>query len=375
MLGNVVTGLSVLAPAGMLIDLSRGLGVSIPDAGLLMTFGAIVLCVGSPLAAWLTSRIERHRLLTATLFVMALCNLASAFAPDYLSLLIIRIMMLAVAAVYTPQAAATVGLIMPAEKRGSAIAYAFVGWSVAAAIGLPLITLAASKIGWRETYGAIAVFSALVTGLLAWRLPRGLYVPPVDFATWAEVFRNRTIVMLLLVTVLQMSGQFAVFTFVGPLLTHLTQTSPEGVSLIFLIYGVCGFIGIAIAQRVVDRLGGYRTSVVAVAAVASGLALWTIGSGNYVAMACGMALWGLGFASTNSMQQVRLVGAAPALAGASVALNSSGLYVGQAIGSALGGLLLVREAYVAPGYVGTALAALALLLVIATKPRPIVSDR
>ena len=63
MLGNFVTGTSVLAPAGMLRELSAGLGVTIRDAGLLITFGAVVLCIGSPLTAWLTSRIERRTLL------------------------------------------------------------------------------------------------------------------------------------------------------------------------------------------------------------------------------------------------------------------------------------------------------------------------
>src|SRR5882757_6789691 len=78
MLGNVVTGCAVLAPAGMLKELSDGLDVSIRTAGLLITFGAIVLCVGSPLTAWLTSRIERRKLLGATLAILALTNIASA---------------------------------------------------------------------------------------------------------------------------------------------------------------------------------------------------------------------------------------------------------------------------------------------------------
>src|SRR3954464_7496759 len=94
MLGNIVTGCSVLAPAGMLSELSTGLDVSIRDAGLLITFGAIVLCLGSPLTAWLTSRIERRILLGATMAVLALTNAASAFAPDYISLLVIRLIML-----------------------------------------------------------------------------------------------------------------------------------------------------------------------------------------------------------------------------------------------------------------------------------------
>ena len=78
MLGNLVTGCSVLAPAGMLSELSEGFAVSISTAGLLITFGAVMLCVASPLSAWLTSRIERRALLSATLAVLALGNLASS---------------------------------------------------------------------------------------------------------------------------------------------------------------------------------------------------------------------------------------------------------------------------------------------------------
>src|SRR5437879_5129255 len=153
MLGNIVTGCSVLAPAGMLVELSSGLDVSIRTAGLLITFGAIMLCVGSPATAWLTSRVERRTLLTLTLAVLALTNFASAFAPDYTSLLIIRLVMLAIGALYTPQAAGTAGLIVPEQKRGSTIAYIFLGWSLAAAVGLPLITFIASRYGWRAVYG------------------------------------------------------------------------------------------------------------------------------------------------------------------------------------------------------------------------------
>src|SRR5712672_3371857 len=103
MLGNIVTGCAVLAPAGMLGELSSGLDVSIRDAGLLITFGAMMLCVGSPLTAWLTSRIERRTLLTTALAVLALTNAASAFAPGYATLLVVRLVMLTVGALYTPQ--------------------------------------------------------------------------------------------------------------------------------------------------------------------------------------------------------------------------------------------------------------------------------
>jgi DHA1 family inner membrane transport protein len=370
MLGNIVTGCSVLAPAGMLSELASDLNVTIRDAGLLITFGAIVLCIGSPLTAWLTSRIERRTLLTATLAVLALTNLASAFAPDYASLLVIRLIMLAVGVIYTPQAAGTASLIVRPEKRGSTIAFIFLGWSLAAAVGLPLITFIASRYGWRAAYGGIGAIGFVSFLLLVWRLPGGLVGAPVDLKTWADVGRNRTIVLLLLVTTLQMSGQFVVFTFLGPLLTKLTQVGPDGVGLVFALYGVFGFIGIAIATRIVDSWGAYKTSLLFTVLMLTGVSGWALSAGNYPLMACAVAIWGLGFASTNSMQQVRLVNAAPTLASASVSLNTSVLYIGQAVGSAIGGILFSRDLLHEAGYVAAAFIALALMVVTLTKPRP-----
>jgi len=91
-------------------------------------------------------------------------------------------------------------------------------------------------------------------------------------------------------------------------------------------------------------------------------------------MACSVAIWGLGFASTNSMQQVRLVTAAPALASASVSLNTSVLYIGQAVGSAIGGLLYARDLLFGAGYVSVGFVALALMMVVLTKQRRAVAS-
>ncbi len=369
MLGNIVTGCSVLAPAGMLSELSESLGVSIPTAGLLVTFGAVVLCVGSPLTAWLTSRIERRTLLAAVLAVLAVTNAASAFAPNYASLLVIRLIMLAVGVIYTPQAAGTAALIVPAEKRGSTIAYIFLGGSLAAAVGLPLITFIASRFGWHAAFGGIAALGLLSMLLLLWRLPGGLQGTPVELKTWGELSRNRTIVLLLSITAAQTSGQFTIFTFMAPLLKKLTDASPDAIGLVFALYGIAGFVGILIATRIVDRWGAYRTSLLFNALVAAGIAGWALGAGFYAAMAIAVAVWGFGFAATNSMQQVRLVAAAPALASASVSLNTSVLYIGQAIGSFVGGLFYERDYLHGVGFVAVAFLAVALMLVVVSWPR------
>jgi DHA1 family inner membrane transport protein len=187
--------------------------------------------------------------------------------------------------------------------------------------------------------------------------------------TWVEISRNPLIGLLLLITTLQMSGQFVVFTFMGPLLRRLTDAGPDAVSLVFALYGLFGFIGIAVATGIVDSWGTYKTSLLFTACLVLGLSGWALSAGFYPLMAGSVALWGLGFASTNSMQQARLVAAAPPLASASVALNTSVLYIGQAVGSAIGGVLYAHDLLYGAGYIAMAFVALAFLTVMQTRSR------
>jgi DHA1 family inner membrane transport protein len=128
--------------------------------------------------------------------------------------------------------------------------------------------------------------------------------------------------------------------------------------------GVAGFIGNVLATRVVTRLGAFATSFIFILSMFVGALVWSLGVGVLAAMAVGIVLQGFGFAAANSMQQARLVAAAPELSSATVALNTSSIYVGQALGSALGGALFAHEHLLAAGYAtaaffGAALAALA----------------
>lgn len=366
MLGNFVTGVSILAPAGMLPELSREFGVSIHETGLLITFGAVVLCIGSPVSAWLTSQFDRRVLLSVTVAIIAAAQFASMVAPNYATLMAIRLVMLAVAALFTPQAAGTAAMMVPPERRGSTMSYVFLGWSLALAVGLPLIAYVASHIGWRVAYSGIGVVALLNLALLVWRIPGGLVGTPVDLKTWGDLVRNPLIALLVVITVLQTSGQFVVFTYLGPLFAKLGG-SAELAIIAFGIYGAMGFIGNVIASRVVDTWGAYRTSLTAITMLLVGIAMWALGAGVVPVMLASMFPWGMAFSSANSMQQVRLASAAPLFASATVSLNTSGLYVGQAIGSGIGGFLFAHEMYYAVGYVGVGFLVLALITVFISR--------
>ena len=367
MLGNVLIGLCVLAPAAMLNELSEGLGTTIRDAGLLVTFGAVVLCVGSPLMAWATARIDRRLLLFVTLAVVAAGHVASAFAPNYATLLGIRLVMLAVAVIYTPQAAGTIALIVPEKDRASAIAFVFLGWTVSIAAGLPIITSLAANLGWREAYAVLGFVGALCAALLWIGLPAGVRGTPISFQSWSRIAHHRTILLLLLITILNAAGSFVLFTYLGPLLSKLAGAGAREIAIFFAISGVMGFVGNVIATRLVRIAGAFATSFLSILSGFIGAVIWSIGAGSLAVMGLSMFPSGLGFAAANSMQQARLVAAAPELASASVALNTSSIYIGQAVGSAIGGFLYANNFLFATGYAATAFIGAALLVLMLTR--------
>jgi DHA1 family inner membrane transport protein len=367
LLGNFVTGTAVLAPAGMLNELAAGLNVSLLAAGWLVTFGAAVLCFASPLLAWATTHIERRTLLTAVLAVSAVGHLLSAVAPDYGALLATRIALLIFAALYTPQAASSIALIVPEKDRPGAIAYIFIGWSLSVAVGLPMVTFLAAEYGWRAAYLAIALLAFAATALNAAGLPRGLKGVPLSASSWVELARNRQIILLLLITVLVIAGTFQVFSFLGPLLTMLTDAGPRTVGFTFAICGAIGLIGNVVTTRLVGQVGPYRMSMILITTMAAGLAVWVFGTGILGMMLLGAFLSAIGFAASNSIQQARLSMAAPELSSASIALNTSGIYVGQALGSGIAGFLIEHGFLVAVGVSATVCTAAAVLIVFFTE--------
>ncbi len=369
MLGNFASGLCILAPAGMLPVLAEGLGVGIREAGLLVTFGAVILCFGSPIVAWLTTRIDRRTLLVTSLGFMVIGQAASAFAPNYAAVLALRVAMLAGAAVFTPQAATTIALLVPEKNRSGAIAFVFLGWSLSVAGGLPLITFVSAYVGWRGAFAASS-FAALVPFLLLMvALPRALYGPPLSLHSFNVLAHNRKIILLLLITILSIAGQLIVFVYLAPLLQRLAGATHEITGLMFSVFGVAAFTGNILATRVVGRLGAWRTAGVFLACTFSGLLLWSFGAGILPVMGAGIAFIGFGFAASNSMQQARLVQAAPDLSSASVALNTSGVYVGQAIGSGVGGVMFGLGMLYGIGFVGLAFVAAGIAVWTITRDR------
>ena len=338
--GNFVIGTGVLAPAGLINEITSAFSVDVPRAGSLIGFGAAVLCIEAPLLAFLTNRVDRRVLLTAALLLYVVGHLLSAFAPSFGVLLAVRLAMVGGAAIFTPQAASAIGLFIAPEQRAGSVAFIFLGWSVALAVGVPLVSLFGAHFGWSATYLALAAASALATIAVFATVPGGLMTPPLSVAAWKAVFGNRKVQLLLVVTCVFLAGQFTEYPFVAAQLKSEANASASMIAILFAVYGFAGVVGSTIATSAIDRLGGPRTARGSLVFVMVGLLIWSLSGASVLLAACALVIWGSGGGPAIAAQQARLIAADPMAASATVALNTSLLYAGQAIGTALGGWTL-----------------------------------
>lgn len=342
LVGNFVIGTGVMVVPGTLNEISGSLDVSVATAGQLITAAAVLMCVGAPLLAALVAGWDRRRLLALSMLWYGLLHVACAWAPSFAALLPLRVLAVIAPAIFTPQAAACVGLLVPPEQRGRAITFVFLGWSVASVLGMPLAAYVGGTLGWRSAFVLVGLMS-LVSALWVWRaMPDGVKPPALSREAWRQTFGSPALMLCIVVTVLYSAGQFVLFSYFAPYYKHKLAITPGELSLLFMWFGAFGFLGNVLMSRHIDRIGAHRSVMIGIALMAVSLFAFPLGTTLVLAAVVSIP-WALGCFSSNSAQQARLVGIAPALAAGSVALNSSAMYAGQAIGAASGGWLIARE--------------------------------
>lgn len=337
--GNFVIGTGVMVVPGTLNEISASLAVPVATAGHLISAGALLMCLGAPLFAALVAGWDRRRLLTLSMLWYALLHFACALAPDFAWLLPLRVLALIPPAIFTPQAAACLGLLVPAPDRGRAITFIFLGWSLASVLGMPVAALVGGTLGWRSAFALVGMLS-LASTWWVWRvMPAGVKPPRLSLAAWKQAFRSPAMMACVAVTVLFAAGQFVVFSYFAPYFKVKLAITPGELGLFFMWFGAFGLLGNVIMSRTIDRVGAPHAVMVGIVMMAASMLLFPLGTNLWLA-ALVTVPWALGCFSSNSAQQARLVGLAPQLAAASVALNSSAMYAGQAIGAATGGWLI-----------------------------------
>ncbi len=334
--GNFMVGTSMYIVGGLLNELALAFNVSIAKAGLLIAAFAITSVIASPLFATLSAKIDRRRLLTAMLLICALANGLAYFAQTYEQLLATRLLAAVASAVFTPQAAAVLGLLVQPAQRAQATSAVMVGWALASVMGVPLGVWIGHAAGWRVAMGSLGGAS-LIAAFCLWRLLPPMQLPPINLRSWLTVLRTPALSLLIATSAIFAAGSHAVFSYIAPLITTLQPQDPTLLSRLLLVHGIAAVLSNVLAILLVDRLGLEKMVRIWGLLPIAVFAVWPLLAHSVIALFVMQLFWAIGSAGFSGLQQARLASIAPALASASIALNSSAFYLGQSSGTLLGG--------------------------------------
>jgi len=352
--------------AGVLPDVATGLGVSIPIAGYLVTGYAIGIAIGGPLIAVATKKMPRKTLILLLGAAFTIGQVLCAIAPNFELLLAARVFVSVLHGTYFGIAAIVAVSLVPAEKRGFAVALILSGLTVSNILGVPAGTAIGTAFGWRATFWGVAALALVATLAVAAFMPSRSEETGTSgsFRREFKALARQQIVTSLIIVILVMIGQYSLFTYIAPLLLEVTGLEEGALPWVLLLYGVGSTIGVFIGGRLADwKLMPSLIGILCVQTVGF-LAVYFV-SPYPVVMAIAVVFWGgmnFAFGSPVQSRVLAWAGDAPNLASA---LIPAGFNIGIAIGAILGGTLLANGfGYQNLALIGTASLAVALLVAI-----------
>ena len=327
--------------AGVLPDVALGLGVSVPVAGYLVTAYAAGIAVGGPLLAVATKKLSRKTLIILLSGIFTLGQVLCALAPNFELLLAARVLVSVVHGTYFGIAAIVAVNLVPADKRGFAVALILSGLTVSNILGVPGGTAIGNALGWRTTFWAVGALGLFSTAAIAIFLPAraGEAATGGSFLREFRTLGRQQIVTSLAIAILTMIGQYSLFTYIAPLLLEVTGIDTTILPWMLLLYGVGSTIGVFIGGRLADwKLMPSLIGILATQALA--FTIVYLVSPNPWIMTVAVLFWGgVNFAFGSPLQSRILAWAADAPNLAS-ALIPSCFNIGIAIGAVLGATLL-----------------------------------
>lgn len=357
-------GVTEFVIMGLLLEVSRELGVTIASAGLLISGYALGVTIGAPILTALTARWPRKNVLLGLMVIFVIGNAACALAPTYGWLMAARVLTALTHGTFFGVGSVVATGLVSADKRASAIAIMFIGLTVATVLGVPFGTWLGQHYGWRATFWAVTLVGLIALVVLAALLPQDRTPPEAtDWRADLHAIAKAPVLLGLLTTVLGYAGVFAVFTYIAPLLTQISGFEDSAVSPILLIFGGGLVAGNLLGGRLADR-NLIRTIVSTLAVLAATLGLMTFALDNKIAAIVFTGLLGAaGFATVAPLQMWVLSKAEGAGQSLASSFNIGAFNLGNAIGAWAGGIVIDHG----PGLAMTPLmAALFPLLAIVT---------
>ena len=353
--GGFSIGTGEFVIMGLLPEVARDIGVSIPSAGHLISAYALGVVIGAPLLAVLAARWPRRALLIALMALYALGNFASALVPGYLAIGIMRFASGLPHGTYFGVAALVAAGISPPNQRARAVGFVMLGLTTALLLGVPAATWLGQQFGWRAAFTLVGAIAVLAMILIRYNVPD--LAADIDAHPLRELgaLKRPQVWLTLGIAGIGFGGMFCVFSYIKPTLTEVSGLALAQVPLILALFGAGGITGNLIGSRLADHalmktIGG----TLIYSAVL--LACFTVLVQHLPTAMVGVFLLGTVVALGPAIQ-IRLMDVAGDAQAMAAALNHSAFNFANALGPWLGGLAIAAGwGWGALGWIGALLA-------------------
>ncbi len=343
--------------APLLPTIAADLGMSLSATAMLVVVFTITLAISSPITTVITGRLHRRDTLLVAMTIFAVGNFVAAFSATFSTLLVARLLMAVAAGLFVPNANALAGAIAGPARRGRALAIVSGGMTIAIALGLPLGALVGHAFGWRTTFLAVAMMGLVaIFGIIAGIVrTAGEGMSVASLSERVGVIRQAPILKLLAITLFWSIGAYTAYPYIAPYLTTVLGFGTSGIGATVSMWGFAAAIGVTTGGALNDRFGSGR--VVAASLILLGCSFAVLAAVTVLGPAAAqipalvaIGVWGFSVWSFFPAQMARLIAASsPSQASVSLSLNTSTMYLGFSIGSALGAGIIGLDAVWAIG--------------------------
>ncbi|MBM7058463.1 MFS transporter [Streptomyces durocortorensis] len=337
-LGTFTVVTSEMLPVGLLTPMGSSLGIPEGVAGLTLTITGLVAAVSAPALVPLLGRADRRTALCVLVTVLVVGNLGAAWAPDFGTMVVARVLVgVGMGGVWAVAAGLAVRLV-PAKSAGAATTLVFSGIAVASVLGVPAGTYLGDLAGWRAAFLAAAGLGAVVLVAAALLLPRLPAERTVPLGGALRLTRDPRLRTGLIVVGFLVTGHFAAYTYVRPVLEDVSGVGAGTIGVLLLVYGIAGVAGNFLAGAGAARSPRRTLLVIGTVLTLTVVALpWLGGSPALAAVL--MALWGLGYGGVSVSTQTWVLLAAPDAREAASSLFVGVFNAAIALGALAGGLV------------------------------------
>ncbi|GEQ06456.1 MFS transporter [Staphylococcus gallinarum] len=363
-------GMTEFISVGLLPLIKDSFNTSISMAGLTVSLYAIGVTVGAPVLTPLTNKMKRKHLLLGIMLIFIVANALAAVSVTFSMLLAMRILSALMHGVFMSIATAIASDLVTPDKRSSAIAMMFTGLTVATITGVPLGTWIGQQFGWEMSFVAIAIIG-LISFIGNW-----LVVPndlnEYDQAPMVEqlkVFKNKSLMMIYLITALGYGGTFVVYTYLTTILTDVMHYSDNAVVILLIIYGVMVAIGNTLGGKLTNH---QPTKVLVAIFTIQAMVLLFVGitvTHQFIGTIAVLLMGLFAFMNVPGLQLIVVLFAErkhKATVNFASSLNIASFNIGITLGSVIGGFVLNHFSLTMTPYFGFIMVILASLMMYVT---------